>query len=57
MTPGSSAAVQELDSLQKHQVKVTTSVKDYFDVVLTSDYSSAVLPLPQFVLLHVPGAM
>ena len=41
MTSGSSTAVQELDSLQKHQVKVTTSVKDYFGGVLASDYSSA----------------
>ena len=41
MTPGSSTAVQELDSLQKHHVKVTTSVKDYFGVALASDYSSA----------------
>ena len=40
MTPNSSVAVQELDSLQNHQLKVTTSVKDYFGVALASDYSS-----------------
>ena len=41
MTPGSSTAVQELDSLLKHKVKVTTSVKDYFSIAHASDYSSA----------------
>ena len=30
-----------LDSLLKHQVKITTSVKDSFGVALASDYTSA----------------
>ena len=41
MAPGSSTVAQELDSLLKHQVKITTSVKDSFGVALASDYTSA----------------
>ena len=41
MTSDSSTAAQELNSLPKHQVKITTSVKDYLDVSLASDCTSA----------------
>ena len=37
MTSGSSTAAQELNSLPKHQIKTTTSEKDYLDVSLARD--------------------
>ena len=41
LTAGSSSAALELISSTNHQLKVTTSVKDYFNISLASDYISA----------------
>ena len=40
LTAGSSSSALELVSSTKHQLKVTTSVKDYFSIALDSDYIS-----------------
>ena len=41
LTAGSSSVTRELDSLTKHQLKVTTGIKDYFGNALAEDYISS----------------
>ena len=40
LAAGSSSVTRELDSLTKHQLKVTTGIKDYFGKALAEDYIS-----------------
>ena len=41
LTASSSSVARELASLTKHQLKVTTGIKDYFGKALTEDYTSS----------------
>ena len=41
LTAGSSSVSRELASLTKHQLKVTTGIKDYFGKALAEDYTSS----------------
>mgnify|MGYP001383129865 CR=1 FL=1 len=41
LTAGSSSVTRELASLTKHQLKVTTGIKDYFGKALAEDYTSS----------------
>ena len=41
LTAGSSSVTRELASLKKHQLKVTTGIKDYFGKSLAEDYTSS----------------
>jgi hypothetical protein len=57
LTAGSSSSSLELVSSTKHHLKITTSVKDYFSIILALDYSSVGFTINSIALPVVAGAM